>query len=161
MRLCTKSRERASRNDRGQALAEAPIVVIVLCCLLLMLFQPIAMLYTKMVLGQTAASLCRTLATDDEGHDLKAYAQSKLEGLPQGSAFQVPGSLEVRTSGGPSTPEVRVEVSLKQRPLPLMGFLVGTNTQGLITVTGKASCPGTRTNSTQSPEFEYPSLGQH
>jgi hypothetical protein len=136
------------RNEYGQALAELPVVVLVLCVLALLLLQPLAMLYTKMALGQVAAELSRvaacagtaTVPADEKA--LTVWAADKLEGLPKGSAFMMPGSLKVSVSGDAHSTEVKVRVSVRQKPLVLPAFF-GRSSGGTVEVSGHASAPGT------------------
>jgi hypothetical protein len=136
------------RDDSGQALAEAPFVVMVLCALVVVLLQPLALLYTKMVVGQVAADLTRVVACSEDAHAgsvlLKAYAADKLEGLPKGSAFVVPGTLQVAVSGNARTARVQVTVSVEQEPLPLFGFLGGSgvSSRRAVKVIGTATAVG-------------------
>jgi hypothetical protein len=151
------------RSEDGQALSEAPVVITTLCVLCLILFQPVVTLYTKMVLGATAASLCRVVATrgpvDDQAL-LQSYSQGKISGLPRGSAFQVPGSLRVEISGDAHADEIRVRLSLAQKTLPLLGLLVGAHRDGTVEVSAEAKSVGALSDFAQGAESEYPVLGQ-
>jgi len=153
------------RGERGQALTEAPVVIVTLCVLALILFQPVVTLYTKMVLGASAASLCRVVATE-AGSDasakqrlLQTYAEGKIAGLPRGSAFQIPGSLKLEVSGNASSDQVRVRLSLTQKTLPLLGLLVGADRAGRTEVAAEACSRGALAGTGQSADFEYPPLG--
>lgn len=151
------------RNERGQALVEAPVIIVTLCLLALIMFQPIVTLYTKMVLGAAAASLCRTVATEDSGASdrlLQTYAEGKIAGLPRGAAFQVPGSLRLEITGDACAEQVSVRLSLKQKTLPLLGLLVGAGNAGVVEVTAEARSVGALAGAGQNASFEYPSLGQ-
>ncbi len=155
------------RDDRGQALTEAPVIITVLCVLSLILLQPVVTLYTKMVLGAAAASLCRVVATEAGGRDaasgqrlLWTYAEGKIAGLPRGSAFQIPGSLRVEVSGDAYADKVSVQLSLSQKTLPLLGLLVGAGSNGSVEVSAEAHSVGAFAGSGQSASYEYPPLGQ-
>jgi hypothetical protein len=135
-------------GESGQALAELPFVIVLVCLLALLLVQPVVQLYTKTVLGQVAAELTRVVATEGQSLGgsrevlLKAYAADKLEGLPKGSAFCVPGSLRVQTGGSARSKRLEVQVSVRQQPLPLMGLLTGAGVNGSVEVTGRAVAEG-------------------
>jgi len=153
------------RGDSGQALVEAPFVIPIVCILVLMLVQPVATLYTKMVLGQTAAGICRIVATEDTVPSgsrerlIKAYAADKLEGLPSGRIFRVPGTLEVDVQGNAQSDLITVTVSVKQQPLPLMGLLVGAGRAGQLEVSGSASTRGARLGVEGNPRSAPQSYG--
>jgi len=162
------------RDERGQALVEAPVVILTLCLLTLILFQPVVTLYTRMVLGAGAASLCRVVATEsalldgdgDSGDGgasarlLKTYAAGKIAGLPRGSAFQIPGSLKVDVSGDAHGAHIQVRLSLMQKALPLLGLLVGADKRGQVEVSAEACSVGALAGHDQDASYEYPALGQ-
>jgi len=167
MSLCTE----ILRDERGQALTEAPIIIVTLCVLALILFQPVVTLYTKMVLGAAAASLCRVVATDSaapgSGEDasaterlLQTYAEGKIAGLPQGSAFQVPGSLRLETTGDAHAQEVSVRLSLDQKALPFLGLLVGARRDGTVEVSAEAHSVGALAGADLGADYEYSPVGQ-
>ena len=149
---------RCCLDERGQALAELPLVIVLVCVLALMLIQPLVYLYTKMALGQIAAELTRVVATEEGAPSgsreilLKSYVADKLESLPQGSAFRVPGTLRVTVSGDAHSERIEVQVSVKQKPLPLMGLLTGAGINGDIEVTGRAAGTGAWVGVEGSPQ---------
>jgi len=162
---------RVLKSEQGQALVEAPVIIVTICMLALILFQPIVTLYTKMVLGSAAASLCRVVATDSaspgSGGDasastrlLQTYAEGKIAGLPRGSAFQVPGSLRLEVAGDAHAAKVSVRLSLTQKALPLLGLLVGADRGGAVEVSAEAHSVGALAGSGQSAAYEYQLLGQ-
>lgn len=136
------------QSDRGQALVETPIVVVAMSMLILLLFQPVAYLSAKMMVGYTAAHLARVSATDAEyggGHHgalLKAIAHDKLAALPRTDLFYVPGSLETEIGGSPTSDFYRISVRIKQRPFPGLGALLGADQGGLISVEGATEVRG-------------------
>ena len=137
-----------ARDERGQALVELPFIILLLCVLALLLIQPVVYLYTQMSLGQIASELTRVVATEGQTPAgsgeilLRSYAADKLEGLPQGNAFRVPGTLRVTVSGNARSECIEVQVSVMQRPLPLMGLFVGAGLRGDVEVTGRAMSSG-------------------
>ncbi|MCL2525519.1 MAG: hypothetical protein FWE46_00485 [Coriobacteriia bacterium] len=153
------------RDDSGQALAELPVVVILVCIVIMMLLQPVATLYTKMALGQVAASVARVVATETADVSgsreiaLSAYAQEKLEGLPAGAAFRVPGTTRVHIQGNARSELIEVVVSVRQQPLPLMGLLVGAGMQGDLEVRGRARTKGAQVGVVGSPRGAPQSFG--
>jgi len=139
---------RFTSDERGQALAELPFIVVLVCVLALLLIQPMVQLYTRMALGQIAAELTRVVATEAQDPAgsretlLKSYAADKLESIPHGNAFRIPGTLKLSVSGNARSERIEVQVSVKQRPLPLMGLLVGAGLRGDVEVTGRAITKG-------------------
>ncbi|MCL2379231.1 MAG: hypothetical protein FWC81_00370 [Coriobacteriia bacterium] len=146
------------QNEKGQALAELPWVILIMCVLILMMIQPAIYLYTQMTLGQVAVGIGRIVATKDEetGHGqdglLHSYAADRLAGLPRGDAFWIPGTLQVEVSGNSRSEVIEVSVSLKQEPLPLMGFLVGASINQNVEVTGHAVVRGTQQGVEGTPQ---------
>ena len=152
-------------NDSGQALAELPLVVLLICTLVLFLLQPVIFLYTQMTLGQVASGICRIVATEDTALTgskerlIRAYAVDKLEGLPKGSAFRVPGTLRIEIKGNARSEHIEVVVSVKQKPLPLMGLLVGAGPGKDIEVSGRAATRGAQLGVEGSPRSAPQSFG--
>jgi len=152
----------AQKNEKGQSLAELPYVVLLTCLLVLMLIQPVIFLYTQMALGQVASGICRIVATEDSTLSgsketlIRSYATDKLEGLPKGDAFRVPGTLRVDVSGNAKSERIEVTVSVKQKPLPLVGFLftaaTGTKAGADIEVSGRAATRGAQVGVEGSPK---------
>ncbi|MDR0888875.1 MAG: pilus assembly protein, partial [Coriobacteriales bacterium] len=64
------------RASRGQTTVEAAYLIPVLFLLLLLLCQPIIMLYTRMVMENAAGEACRLVATRT---DMGAYTYEKYE----------------------------------------------------------------------------------
>jgi len=146
------------RCDKGQALVELPYVLLLACVLILLMVQPVIYLYTHMALGQIAAGISRIVATEDSMSGtskeilLRSYAADKLEGLPRGRAFWVPGTLRIEVSGDANSEVIEVQVSVKQEPLPLMGLLLGAGINQDVEVTGRAVTRGTRIGVTGTPQ---------
>ncbi|MCL2679977.1 MAG: hypothetical protein FWF11_00645 [Coriobacteriia bacterium] len=138
-----------SKRDRGQALVELPYVIVIVCVLILLTLQPVVYLYTQMALGQIASGLCRIVATEEAAGSsrdllLRSYAADKLEGLPRGKAFWVPGTLRIAVSGDATSEVIEVQVTVKQEPLPLTGLLLGAGINQDLEVTGRAVTTGAR-----------------
>jgi hypothetical protein len=144
------------RDACGQAIVEAPFVIIALCLMAILLFQPVVQLYTRMVLGQVAGELARVAAVDVEGGKVlqaryEAWAADKLRTLPAGTAFSIPGSLKVVVQGNARSERISVQLSVRQKALPFFSFLGKRGDKGTVTITGKAHAPGTLTQVSGSP----------
>ena len=123
-------------------------------------------LYTQMALGQIAAELTRIVATEEGTPSgsretlLKSYVADKLESLPRGSAFRVPGTLRVSVSGNARSEHIEVKVSVRQKPLPLMGLLTGAGVNGDVEVTGRAVSSGAWVGVEGSPKTAPQTFGK-
>ena len=141
--------------DSGQALLEAPVVILLTVMLVLILLQPAVWLYTKALLNGAAGAACRVAATDDytfgggkQNHDLTIQnwvIDRKLSSLPKAELFQA-SSPEVDVKGDIHD-WVTVRVSVRQKPLPLIGTLfakatVGLDADGMVTIVSTARVPG-------------------
>lgn len=135
-------------RDSGQVLAEAPFVIVTLCLMIFMLLQPVAYLSSKMMLGYATANLARIKTTDmsygssNHGALIEALVSDKLMALPRSSLFMVPGSLEVKTDGDPSSNTITVECSIRQKPLPFLRSILSTNDQGEMTLKARTALRG-------------------
>lgn len=132
--------------DLGQALTEAPFAITLVCVLCLMMIQPSLTFITKMVMGFTVAHCGRVAATDTSGSSvdfLTNIAKSKLSVLPDTPLFYIPGSVDLEVDGAPSGPDINITLSLKQKPLPGLGALLGIGSQGEIKLEKKARVGGT------------------
>jgi hypothetical protein len=122
--------------------------MVCVCALALILMQPLVTLYTKMMLGHAAAELSRVVATAQNAPDSKdsgvltAWAADRLEGLPKGRAFMLPGSLKVSVSGTAHSDVVYVKVSVRQEPLPLFAVLATLTGKRSVEVSAQASAAG-------------------
>jgi hypothetical protein len=153
------------KADSGQALAELPYVILLCCVLILLIVQPVVFLYTQMALGQIASGIGRIVATEDTAPSgskevlIRAYAADKLEGLPGGKAFRVPGTLRVEVKGSARSERIEVKVSVKQEPLPLMGLLLGAGFSQDLEVCGSAVTRGARVGVEGTPRSAPQSYG--
>lgn len=143
------------RSESGQALVEAPVVIVLTIMLVLILMQPAIWLYTKAMVNGAAGAACRVAATDDMSfgggkayHDLtikRWVIDRKLTALPKAELFQT-GTPEVLITGDAKS-WVVATVTVKQKPLPVIGTLfaaatTGLDSDGMVTVCGKAQVPG-------------------
>ncbi|MDR1775464.1 MAG: hypothetical protein LBS17_03280 [Actinomycetes bacterium] len=139
---------RCLQNDAGFSLVETPLVVLCVCLLCLILLQPVVTCYTRLCLGQVAGELARIVATDPAGADndaqtrYKVWAADRLTGLPEGSAFRVAGSLQLQVQGDPGADTVKVTLSLRQKPLPLVGLFGGHASGDTVEVSASALSTG-------------------
>jgi hypothetical protein len=136
---------------KGQATVEAAILIPLLFLLILMLCQPMILLYNRMVMENAANEGCRLLATKtNQG----AYSEDKYEGyikrrlaaIPPIDIFHVhtgERSWEIEQDGDESATVVSVRILNRVRPLPLLGWgaeLLGMcDDQGYLTQEVKAS----------------------
>lgn len=136
---------RHDTSDRGQALAEVPIAVIVVTLLALCLIQVVTYLQCRTALGHAAVAVARvasvTAPVSQSNEALTAYAASLLEDLPTGSAFFERGSLEVSVRGGPREAQVVATLVVLQKPLPLVGAILA-GASGYIRHTATATAQG-------------------
>jgi len=129
-------------------MVETPLVIAVICRMIFMLLQPAVMLIGKMMVGYTVGCVARVAATDisygGENHAalLKAYAADKLSALPQTDLFYVPDSLQVSVGGTPKSDFFKVTVSIKQKPLPLVGATLKKDSAGLLVVSSSTKIWG-------------------
>lgn len=140
-------------DDCGQALVEAPLVLVITMMLVLVLIQPAVMLYTHALANGAAAAACRIAATDDFSFGGGAAAhqaaieswviERKLAALPKTGLFQAKKpEVAVAKSGD----WVTVTVTIKQKPLPLVSTIFATTKRdkqrgGLITIEAQAKAP--------------------
>ncbi len=122
MSSCTELR------DGGQATVEAAFLLPVAMTLLLLLCQPVVLLYDLMVMQSAAGQGVRMIATrsadaPDEGY-VRAI-ESQLSAVPNVSVFHVGDGWDVELEGCETSAEVGVTISTQVEPLPLIAFVVG------------------------------------
>lgn len=139
--------ERADDGELAQATVEVAFLLPCFLLLMLVLLQPVCVLYTRSVMEAAAAQTARLMATADAAEqesDMEAYrafAVRRLAAVPDVSIFHVGGPLawEIECTDAASTGG-RVQVSIEGavRPLPVLGVFahgVGeVNAQGDIVV---------------------------
>lgn len=134
------------KEEQGQALAEAPLGIALVCVLCLLLIQPTVLLITKMAMGYTVAYCGRVVATNisqNKDEYLTEIAKEKLSILPPTTLFCIPDSVTLTREGSSDTPDIWVTLSLRQAPLPGLAKLLGANSQGQITLQKKVRVGGT------------------
>jgi hypothetical protein len=117
---------------RGQATLEAAFLIPVVCLLLLMLCQPIIILYDRMVMESAAAEGCRLLATctssasgDYAADKYEGYVKRRLGSIPPVECFHIHEgecSYEIRMSGNERSSHVSVAITNRLRLLPIIGL---------------------------------------
>ena len=127
-------------NQTGQSTIEAAYVAPILLGCILMLTQPVIVLYDRVIMQSAAGDACRLACVLDENsldQIIDNYVRNRLSAIPQQDNFHVHGgacSYEVNVEGSQSTENVTVSISNKVKPLPLIDFLcksVGaTNSDG-------------------------------
>jgi Flp pilus assembly protein TadG len=141
------------RNTKGQATVEAAFLIPILMLLILLLCQPIILLYNRMVMESAATEACRLLAT---GTSQGAYTNDKYEGYVKRRLAAIPpidifhahaGSKtwDILLTGQDSSQTTGVQITNKLKPLPLLGWgtqLLGMcDTDGYLTQEVKVSMP--------------------
>lgn len=121
--------------------------------LLLMMAQPAILLYDRMVMENAAAEACRLVSTYAEAGEYsdrryQEYVQRRLASVPPIDIFHVSPDGEgwqIILDGGDSPGLVKVTISHRVRPLPLIGWgaaLMGmTDGDGYMTQEVKVSMP--------------------
>lgn len=118
--------EQPDSSHDAQATVEAALTIPCFLLLLLVLLQPICVLYTRSIMENAAAEVARLMATGSEESKeaYEAFALRRLAGVPDLSVFHAGGPLawevELATAeelGGP----VEVVIEGAVRPLPLVG----------------------------------------
>ncbi|MDR1082822.1 MAG: pilus assembly protein [Coriobacteriales bacterium] len=132
-------------SRRGQGTVEAAVLIPILFLLILMLSQPMILLYNRVVMENAASEGCRLLATKTvQG----SYSEDKYEGYIKRRLAAIPPidifhahtgsrSWEIEQVGDENADFVSVRIVNKLKPLPLLGWgaqLVGLcDGQGYLT----------------------------
>ena len=96
--------------------------------LLLLMLQPVCLLYTRSVMESTAAETARLLATGDADGDeaYRSFALRRLAAIPDLSIFHAGGPLawDIELTRAPAAEgEVEVVIAGAVCPLPILGAL--------------------------------------
>lgn len=124
-----KHREKLN-TQAGQTTVEAAYLIPVLLLLILLLTQPIILLYNRMVMDNAAAEGCRLLATATaqgaySTAKYEGYIKRRLASIPPVDIFHVHNSgcsWEITLEGDESSSEVSVHIINRVKPLPLLGW---------------------------------------
>lgn len=132
MSSCTERARKLFVSDKGQATIEAAFLIPIACLLLLMLCQPLILLYNRMVMENAAAEGCRLLATqtssdsgDYAGDKYEGYVKRRLGSIPPVECFHMHGgecSYEISMRGNENSSQVSVSIDNKVRLLPIIGI---------------------------------------
>lgn len=114
----------------GQATVEAAYLIPILLLLVLLLIQPMILLYNRMVMENAAAEGCRLLATASSqgaysNEKYEGYIKRRLASIPPVDIFHVHAegcTWEVSLEGDESSGEVSVHITNAVKPLPLIGW---------------------------------------
>jgi hypothetical protein len=141
------------RGRGGQATVEAAYLIPLVFLLILLLCQPVILLYNRMVMENAAAEGCRLLATRTT---MGAYSQDKYEGEIKRRLAAIPPvdifhahvgnkTWDIALSGDENSQSVSIRITNKLRPLPLLGWgsqLLGMcDAQGYLTQEVEATLP--------------------
>jgi hypothetical protein len=118
------------RSQRGQGTVEAAFLLPLLFLLLLMLCQPMILLYNRVVMENAANEGCRLLATKTQqgsysDDKYEGYIERRLAAIPSIDIFHADGefrSWEIRLTGDENTALVSVLIVNRLKPLPLLGW---------------------------------------
>lgn len=93
--------------------------------LLVLLVQPLCLLYTRAVMWEAAAETVRVVACARSMEVARSYALRRLDAVPEVSVFHVGGrdDWQVSAARSPDGKTSTVEVAGHLRPLPLFGDL--------------------------------------
>ena len=145
--------QNALRGSAGQTTVEAAFLIPVLFLLLLLLCQPMILLYNHMVMNSAASEACRLLATrtnmgvfsDDK---YEGYIKRRLASIPPIDIFHAHVGAkpwEISMEGDENSPMVTVRIINRLKPLPLLGWgaeLIGMcDADGYIVQTVEVSMP--------------------
>lgn len=129
---------------KGQTTVEAAYLIPVLLLLILLMVQPMILLYNLMVMQNAAAETCRLLVTATpqgaySAEKYEGYARRRLASIPPVDVFHVHQgscSYEISLEGNEYSSEVSVRIVNRLKPLPLIGwgadFLGMTDSEGLL-----------------------------
>lgn len=122
-------------DGSGQSTVEAAFLIPLMLGGILLLIQPGILLYDRMVMNAAASQACRLMVTIPEGDpdaQCQGFVKRRLAAVPQQDCFHVHSSRctwDVRFEGGEASDTVKVSISTKVQPLPLIGF--GANAVGV------------------------------
>jgi len=138
MNMTTQStlRKRLKANA-GQSTVEAALFIPLLFLLILVLCQPMILLYNHMIMNSAASESCRLLSTmthagrhSEERYE--GYIKRRLAAIPPIDIFHAhtgEKTWDITMEGNEYSPEVTVRIVNRLKPLPLVGW--GTQLLGL------------------------------
>ncbi|MCL1891429.1 MAG: pilus assembly protein [Coriobacteriia bacterium] len=140
-------------KTEGQTTVEAAYLIPVLFLLLLLLCQPMILLYNQMIMSNAASEGCRLLATKAA---TGAYSNDKYEGYIKRRLASIPPvdifhahvgakTWEINMNGDENAATVSVRIVNRVKPLPILGWgaeLAGMcDGNGYLTQTVEVSMP--------------------
>ena len=141
------------QNCAGQTTVEAAYLVPILFLLLLMLCQPMILLYNHMVMSGAAAEGCRLLATKTivgtySEEKYEGYIKRRLAAIPPVDIFHAHVGVktwDIQMEGDENSPTVTVRITNRLKSLPLLGWAAGLlgmcDENGYIVQTVEVSAP--------------------
>lgn len=117
-------------EDRAQSTVEAAVLIPSFLVLVLLLLQPVCVLYTRAVMECAAGETARLMATSPPGGEeaCRAFAMRRLSAVPNLEVFHAGGRQSWKISLGYASDtggEVAVGIEGAVRPLPILGAFVG------------------------------------
>lgn len=117
-------------EELAQATVEAAVLLPVFLILLLLMLQPVCLLYTRSIMESTAAETARLMTTMGSGDEdaCRSFALRRLAAIPDLEIFHVGGPLawDIELEGVPDADGgVRVSIEGNVHPLPILGAFAG------------------------------------
>ena len=120
------------RSTQAQSSVEAALLIPVFFTVMLLVLQPVCVLYTRSVMESAASGAARVLMTWDQAREpaqvgVKAYILRRLQAIPDISIFHDGGQAdwEIELEGDETSKTVQVKIAGHVRPLPILGVFVG------------------------------------
>ena len=137
---------------QGQGTVEMAVMIPILFLLFLMLFQPVILLYNKMIMENAASEACRLLSTRTELSNYsddryQGYVSRRLAAIPPLDIFHASTSgkaWEITLDGDESSSTVTVIIVNHAKPLPIIGWgasMLGLLEDGYLVQTVSVSMP--------------------
>lgn len=119
----------AAFEEHAQATVEAAFLLPSFFIVLLLMLQPVCLLYTRAIMEGAASSAARLMMTAEGQTDeaCRAFALRQLAAIPNVTIFHEGGPLswDIECSEGGEEGAVRVGIEGSVRPLPVLGAFVG------------------------------------
>ena len=122
------------RECSAQATVEAALLLPSFLILLLLMIQPVCLLYTRAVMESAASSAARIMTTSggDADEACRAFVLRRLQAVPNVSIFHEGGSLswDIEFGHADDGGASRVKIRGTAKPLPILGAFVGAFAAG-------------------------------
>jgi len=130
MNVVAKGSKHFFQNRAGQTTVEAAYLIPVLFLLLLVLCQPMILLYNHMIMNGAASEACRLLATKTivgaySEEKYEAYIKRRLAAIPPIDIFHAhvgAKTWDIQMEGDENSSTVTVRITNRLKPLPLLGW---------------------------------------